>query len=139
MGYREAKLADFAATPQANARQSDKSGYLAVTADFDGDGLEDEARILLNEKIGTAYVVAVIESRAKVDTYVLSQMTLNDAKMVGISMASPLHGSAARASGVTIFNITSGEGEAIYFDGEDFSTRVEVSAGGLTSPQRNVR
>lgn len=127
MGFREATLVDFAETSQAIARRVDVTGFLAVTADFNGDGKNDEARILLNEKEGVAYVVAVIVFKAQVDTYVLSRLLLQDAKNIGISPAAPLPGgSTARRSGLKIFEIDSGQGEANYFDGEDFNKRVAI-------------
>lgn len=129
MGFREATLADFASSPQVSARRADPSGYLAVSADFNGDGKVDEARILLNEQRMVAYVVAVIRSPAKVDTYVLSQMALADAKNVGIALAKPLRANQSRSvAGVTIFRLDTGRGEASYFDGEDFNTRATVVA-----------
>jgi hypothetical protein len=90
MGFREATMADFTDSPWAARRRTEASGYLAVTADFNGDGKADEARILLNEQRKLAYVVAVIQSPTKVDTYVLSQMALEEAKDIGIALASPL-------------------------------------------------
>ncbi len=129
MGFKEATMVDFASGPQASARRADPSGYLAVSADFNGDGKVDEARILLNEQRRVAYVVAVIQSPSKVDTYVLSQMTLEDANNVGITPAKPLGTSQSRgSSGVTIFALGSGQGEASYFDGEGFSIRNTVAA-----------
>lgn len=129
MGFKEATIADFASSPQASARRVDPSGYLVVSADFDGDGKVDEARILLNEERRVAYVVVVIQSRFKVDTYVLSHMTQDDAKNVGITLAKPLGANQSRGlSGVQIFALDSGQGEASYFDGEDFGTRATVVA-----------
>jgi hypothetical protein len=130
IGFKEATMADFTEGPWAAKRRIDASGYLAVTADFNGDGKADEARILLNEQRKVAYVVAVIQSPSKVDTYVLSQFALQDAMNVGIAPASPLANRKSRGlAGVTVFALDSGQGEASYFDGEDFNTRVASSAG----------
>lgn len=127
LGFKEATMTDFTATPQARARHADASGYLAVTADFNGDGKADEARILLNEQRKVAYVAAVIQSASKVDTYVLAQMPLKDANNVGITLAKPLQNAPDhRLNGVTVFAIDSGQGEANYFDGDEFNMRVAV-------------
>lgn len=127
IGFKEATMADFASSPQASARRADPSGYLAVSADFNGDGKVDEARILLNEQRRVAYVVAVIQSPSKVD--VLSQMTQEAADNVGITPAKPIGTNQSRGpSGVTIFALDSGQGEASYFDGEGFSIRNTVAA-----------
>lgn len=130
MGYREATIADFASSPQAPWRRADPRAYLAVTADFNGDGEADEARILLNEQRGVAHVVAVIRSpSSKLDTYVLSHMPLESAKNVGITLAKPLASAGPHGRvGVTVFNLDSGQGEAAYFDGEEFDVRVAVTA-----------
>ena len=123
-------MADFTDGPWAAVRRADANGYLAVTADFNGDGKADEVRILLNEQRTVAYVVAVIQSSSKVDAYVLSQMALQDAKNVGIAPANPLTKNQSRGlAGVTVFALDSGQGEASYFDGKDFNTRVAASAG----------
>ena len=132
MGFKEATMADFASEPEVFARRADPSGYLAVTADFNGDGKVDEARILLNEQRQVAYVVAVIQTVAKIDTYVLSHMPLHDVKNVGIAPAKPLAADRSRGlPGLTIFALDSGRGEARYFDGEEFDTRVAVVASDL--------
>lgn len=129
MGFKEATMADFASSPQASVRGADPSGYLAVSADFDGDGKVDEARVLLNEQRRVAYVIAVIQSPSKVDTYVLSQMALEDVNNVGIALAKPLEADQSRGlSGVKIFALDSGQGKASYFDGEDFTTRSTMAA-----------
>jgi hypothetical protein len=130
IGFKEATIADFKDTPWAAKRRIDASGYLAVTADFNGDGKADEARILLNEQRRVAYVVAVIQSHSKVDTYVLSEMALHDAKNVGIALAKPLSNDQSHGlAGVTVFALETGRGEASYFDGAEFNTRVASSAG----------
>ena len=127
IGFTEATLADFKGTPQAIARRTDKRGYLAVTADFNGDGQDDEARMLLNKKRSVAYIVAVISSATKVDTYVLTQMPLQEANNVGITRAKPLRDVASGGSaGITIFALDTGQGEASYFDGEDFNAKSEA-------------
>jgi hypothetical protein len=134
MGFREATMADFTDSPWAARRRTEAGGYLAVTADFDGDGKADEARILLNDQRRVAYVVAVIQSPAKVDTYVLSQIALHDAKDIGIALANPLANDKSRGlAGVNIFPLDSGQGEASYFDGESFNTRVVSPAGASES------
>lgn len=130
IGFREATLADFRSDAQRVARRADASGYLAVTTDFNGDGKPDEARILLNQQRNVAYVIAVIQSSAKIDTYVLSQITLQDAQNVGITIAKPLPADQSRGlAGVTVFALDSGHGEASYFDGQEFNIRVSASAG----------
>ena len=129
MGFREAKVADVTLGPGSSARRADPNGFLAVTADFNGDGKPDEARILLNEQRHAAYVVVVIQSSSKVDTYVLSQMSLQDASNIGIALAKPLGADQSRGlAGVTVFALDSGIGEANYFDGEDFNKRVAVAS-----------
>jgi len=129
MGFREATIGDFASSPHAPWRRAGPRAYLAVTADFNEDGEADEARILLNEQRAVAYVVAVIRSPSKVDTYVLSRMSLEGAKNVGITLAKPLTSDELHGRvGVTVFALDSGQGEAAYFDGEEFDVRVAVTA-----------
>ena len=134
MGFREATMADFTNSSWAAMRRRDASGYLAITADFNGDGKADEARILLNEQQKVAYIVAVIQSTDKVDTYVLSQIALEEAKDIGIALANPLVNDESRGlPGVNIFALDTGQGEANYFDGEEFNTRVVSSLGASES------
>lgn len=105
-------------------RKADASGFLSVSADFNGDGMEDEARILLNGQRNIAYVVAVIVTANKVDTYVLSDIQLPEVSQVGIRALAPRSiGPMPSSAGIGIFNLRTGQGEANYFDGEEFNIR----------------
>jgi hypothetical protein len=121
VGFREATVADFAGTPGEAARRADPNGLMAVSGDFNGDGRTDEARILLNEADGTAYVVAAIEREAKLDTYVLLPGSLEDAANIAIRLAPPK--AAGGNPGIAIFTFSDGESAGIRsdFDGDGFT------------------
>jgi hypothetical protein len=119
IGFREARLSDFSRSPYAVRRHEDPTGFLALTADFNGDGRPDEARLLITQARQIAYVVAVIQTN-QVDTYVLSSYSLADAEKIGVRAAPPKPGSSR--VGITVFDIGSGAGETNYFDGSEFKS-----------------
>jgi hypothetical protein len=119
-GFREATLADFDGTPGAAARRADPNGLLAASGDFNGDGRTDEARILLNEAEGSAYVVAAIATAGEAETHLLLSMTLSEAADVAIRLA-PAKAPESNP-GIALFTFTDGESGGIRmdFDGDMF-------------------
>ncbi|TMJ20249.1 MAG: hypothetical protein E6G92_11010 [Alphaproteobacteria bacterium] len=116
IGYREARLADFEGTPGQAQRRAAPDGLLSLTADLNGDGRDDEVRILLNQERQLAYVAAAIVTE-KLDTYVLRRVPLDEAADIGLRDAPPrLDG----RHGVTIFSLSSGRAETLYLAGEEF-------------------
>lgn len=117
MGYRETTLDSLTGSGHYAARLADPSGFLSVTADFNGDGKNDEARILSNKARGDARVVVVIQSSDKIDTYVLDSFAISDLDEVGIRLvpADHLH----TTPGLVIFRFGGGE-EVNRFNGEEF-------------------
>lgn len=87
MGFSEATLDMVKGTANLANRKADPAGFLAVSADFNGDGRTDEARILVNPAARQLRVVAVIQSAAKVDTYVLKTLPIDALPTVGIRLA----------------------------------------------------
>lgn len=126
MGFREAQLSDFSETAETKMRVAAPDGYLKVTADFNGDGKLDEARLLVNDARRIAYVAATILTSEKLDTYVLASYPLEEIGGVAIRAAkpAPVGNAAARHAGIEILDLTTGEGEANYFDGEEFAIRL---------------
>src|SRR3954468_21157097 len=88
IGYREARLADFEGTPGQAQRRAAPDGLLSLTADLNGDGRDDEVRILLNQERQLAYVAAAIMTE-KLDTYVLRRVALDEAAYIGLRDAPP--------------------------------------------------
>jgi hypothetical protein len=123
MGYEEAAPADFAATPGYQKRLADPSGFLAVSADFNGDGKMDEARLLINRDWDEAFIVVTIMT-VDLDTYVLDKMPLAQAARVGIRPAQSAPGSQKEAvAGLSIFKLDGTSERLEYFNGEGFVTR----------------
>lgn len=91
---------------------------LAVTADFDGDGEVDEARLLLNHGRQVAYVAATIMKPDKLDTYVLASVPLVEADRIAISAAQCPDKPKA---GIAIYDLKRADGEVHCFDGEEFA------------------
>ncbi|MGK2911835.1 MAG: hypothetical protein ACSLE1_18825 [Sphingobium sp.] len=87
MGYKEVTLQSLSPGKYSALRAADPSGFLSVTADFNGDGNDDEARILANPERGDARVVIVIQSPDKVDTYVLYSVPIADVDKLGIQLS----------------------------------------------------
>ena len=121
-GFREAQLADFVGTPDYETRVAAPSAMLAVTADFDGDGVADEARLLLNAERKIAYVAATIMKSDKLDTYVLASVPLNEADRIAIS-AGACPDSTKSRTGIAIYDLKRADGEVNCFDGEEFVAR----------------
>jgi hypothetical protein len=126
MGFREARLSDFSRSAYASRRGEDPTGFLCVTADFNGDGRPDEARLHINQARQIAYAVAVIQTK-QVDTYVLASYSLASAEKIGIRAAPPQSGSGR--VGITVFDIQSDVGETSYFDGSEFNSTAPVHGG----------
>ncbi|HEY7806154.1 MAG TPA: hypothetical protein VIC34_03050 [Croceibacterium sp.] len=127
MGFREARLSDFSRSAYVSRRREDPTAFLSVTADFNGDGRPDEARLLINQARQIAYVVAVIQTK-QVDTYVLASYSLASAEKIGIRAAPPQSGSGRM--GITVFDIQSDLGETSYFDGSEFKSTASVRESG---------
>ncbi|TZG24628.1 hypothetical protein [Sphingomonas montanisoli] len=89
MGYSEVSIDTLEGTPNFESRRLDPGGFLQVSADFNVDGVIDEARILVNAREQSARVVAVIQSPTKIDTYVLATIPLSAVAKIGIRLAPP--------------------------------------------------
>jgi hypothetical protein len=135
MGFEEVRVSDIRSTPEYQRRADSPSAYLSVTADFNGDGNPDEARILQNRSRDVAYIVAVMTSGEQVDTYVLSEVPLSDVRHIGIRALKPRPELTPGrvASGIAIFDVRTNKGEANYFDGEEFNVRLPLD--GLEGPR----
>ena len=120
IGFTEATLADFVSTASYPKRLADPMGFLAVSADFRGDGRTDDARLLRNVERGVAYVVVVCV-RDKVDTYIVKSVSLSDADNLGVRAAESLPG--RRASGLTIFALDGSLIETFDLVDDDFAER----------------
>ena len=124
IGYVEAKLSDFVGTTAYGKRLADPTGYLAISADFRGDGHLDQARILRNLERKVAYVV-VVSVRDKVDTYVVKSVPLAEADDLGIKASPPLR--ADHRAGLTIFALNGNRSETFDLIDDDFVERSERS------------
>ncbi|MCY7338693.1 MAG: hypothetical protein LH465_01855 [Sphingomonas bacterium] len=135
MGFKEVRLKDVESTPEHKTRLAAPGGFLGVTADFNGDGKPDEARILQNRERQIAYVVAVISSPTKVDTYVQSQIALSEVAHTGVRAVKPRSDltSGEMRTGLAIFDLRTGAGEANFFDGEEFYIRLPFETSVKTS------
>ncbi len=121
IGYVEAKLSDFVGTTGYERRLDDPTGFLAVSADFRGDGRVDQARVLRNTERGVAYVV-VVTLREKIDTYVVKSMPLSEADNIGIRGAAPAKPNLV-AAGLTIFALDGTSAETFDLVNDDFARR----------------
>ena len=119
VGFAQVKLSDVKDTPEYTERLSDPSGFLAVSGDFRGDGLRDQAGILRNVRRGVAYVI-VSSIRTEADTYVVKQMPLAEADDVGLRLADPLNG---KGYGLTVFSLTTPKAETFDLVNDDFVRR----------------
>lgn len=120
MGYREATLNLLVGSDHYKDRLAEKSGFLSVTADFNGDGKDDEARVLVNASRGDARVVVVILSPDKVDTYVLASAPADNLDTLGIRLEAPNHGAGRALPGLVVFRF-GGAAELNTFNGEEFA------------------
>lgn len=126
MGFKEVKLEDVGDVRVFERRAARSSGYLSVSEDLNGDGKADETRILQNHDRQIAYVVSVIVTDGKVDTFVLGRFPMSEVPYLGI-MATGAAGIIAPAnvtSGIAVFDLRTGKGEKNIFDGADFGIRV---------------
>jgi hypothetical protein len=121
IGYAEAKLSDFVDTAGYERRRGDPAGFLAVSADFRGDGHIDQARVLRNPERGVAYIV-VVTVREKIDTYVVKAVSLADADNIGIRVANPAQ-PGGMAVGLTIFALDGSATETFDLVDDDFEER----------------
>ncbi|QUT05880.1 hypothetical protein KFK14_23610 [Sphingobium phenoxybenzoativorans] len=117
MGYKETTLDTLTGSTHYSARLADPAGFLSVTADFNGDGRDDEARILSNAAQGDARIVVVIQSPDKVDTYVLNSFAIGALDQIGIRLVPA--DSRHTLPGLAIFRF-GGQGEVNRFNGEEF-------------------
>ena len=121
IGYTGAQLSDFADTPGYAKRLSDQSAFLAVAADFEGDGRIDQARMLRNVERGVAYFVVVL-AREKIDTHIVKVVQLQDADNLGIRAAPPARAGGV-ANGLTIFALDGSASETFDLVDDDFAKR----------------
>ena len=122
IGYVDAKLSDYATSPDYGKRLTDPAGFLAFSADFVGDGRLDRARVLRNVERNIAYVVVVLE-REKIDTHVIESMPLDQAEKIGIRVAPPSDESI-RAAGITIFSLDGLDSRTFDLVDDDFQQRI---------------
>ena len=138
IGFTEVRLNDLQNTDTYSQRAAKVGGYLSVSADLNGDGKIHEVRILQNRDRQIAYVVAVISSPEKLDTFVLSSFALSEIAHIAIDAVQPipeLTGGHMR-TGIAIFDLRTGMGEATFFDGEEFTIHTAIDrprsqAGGV--------
>ena len=124
IGFVEAKLADFAGTPSYGQRLADPNGYLAVSADFRGDGHQDQARVLRNIERNVAYVV-MISVRSKIDTFVVKSVPLPEADRLGLEASPSLQ--AGRPVGLRVFSLDGTASQTFDLVGNDFVERDAAS------------
>ncbi len=122
IGFAEVRLDDLRDTQTYAQRTAQSHGYLKVSADLNGDGSLDEVRILQNVERNIAYVAAAIMTPDKLDTYILKSVPLSDVPFVAIEVAEAQADLTKRAKGhgVAMFDLRTGRGEAVFFDGEEF-------------------
>ena len=125
IGYSEAHVGDFFGSRYYQKRVRDASGFLAVSADFNGDGQVDEARVLRNAKKGDTYVVATVISKDNVDTYVIKMLPFAKAENLGIKVAMPSKAGSS-AYGLTIFTLDGATPETYDWAAENFVFRAKV-------------
>ncbi|MDP1874420.1 hypothetical protein [Phenylobacterium sp.] len=123
IGYVEAKLSDYATSPDYAKRLADPAGFLAFSADFVGDGRLDRARVLRNVERNIAYVVVVLQ-RGQIDTHVIESMPFDQVEKIGIRVASPSDESI-RAAGITIFSLDGQVSRTFDLVDDDFQQRAE--------------
>ena len=107
MGYRELGVTEAAAGP---------GGSVALSTDLTGDGIVDEARVLVHDERNSGLIVVVAPSRDKVDTYVLSQPSAADARRTRLSMV------RVREKRAIVIMAADGSSETLLFDGREFGT-----------------
>ena len=134
IGFAEVRLEDLRNTQTYAQRKAHSQGYLKVSADLNGDGLLDEVRILQNVERDVAYVAAAIMTPDKLDTYILKSVPLSEVLYLAIDVAEPKAdlSTQARGHGVAMFDLRTGRGEAMFFDGEEF--RISLPLARLTQP-----
>lgn len=119
MGYAELSMDTLPPDGHQQRRIADKTGFLALTADLNGDGKDDEVRILASPERGDAHVVAVIQSPDKVDTYVLSTLAFDDRGQIGIQIAPPTPLQRKSRPHIILFRFDGGA-ECVALQGEEF-------------------
>lgn len=130
MGYKEVTLASLKPSEYRDRRAADPAGFLSVTADFSGDGIDDEARILANPKMGDARVVIVIQSPDKIDTHVLRSVPIGSLDSLAIQLA-PAKADAEGKPGLSGLIVFDFDGEAelnIINNGEFEATAITAPA-----------
>ena len=125
IGFVEAKLADFVGTPDYARRLAEPSGYLAVAADFTGDGDQDQARVLRNSERKVAYVV-VISIHEKVDTFVVESIPFAEADQVALRIAPSAK--PGGPSGLEVFMLDGSASKVFDLVGDEFVKREAGSA-----------
>jgi len=122
IGFEEVRLDDLRDTQTYAQRKDQSHGYLKVSADLNGDGSLDQVRILQNVERDTAYVAAAIMTQDKLDTYILKSIPLSEVPYIAIDVAEPKSDLAkqVKGHGVAMFDLRTGRGEAVFFDGEEF-------------------
>ena len=118
MGYKEVTRSTLPATSDQIWRNASPTGYLAITADFNGDGKDDEARILANPQLGEARIVVVIVSNEKIDTYVLQIMDLNQVQTIGIDLVKAQPATGRKLPGIVVFTRKGNAEYNVLHDGE---------------------
>jgi hypothetical protein len=102
-------------------RDEDSRRYLVVKADFDGDGIEDTARLLIRHKGDKIGLFVTVSSMKKASPLLLE--SIKDKRMIetfGIGLAKP--GTYTTACGKGYWNCKKGEPEELRLDrpGIDF-------------------
>ena len=119
MGYAELTRDALPPDGHQQRRMADQTGFLAITADLNGDGRDDEVRILANSDRGDAHVVAVIQSPDQIDTYVLNSLSFADRGQMGIQIAPPTPSQGQSRPHIVLFRFD-GPAECLVFQGKEF-------------------
>lgn len=118
MGYRELTMDSLPANAHLAQRKLDPTGFLALTADFNGDGQDDEVRILGNPEQNSARIVAVIQSSDKIDTYVLNSFPFAESGQLGIQLAPAAPEQGRPLAGIIVFRFNGAAECNMLVDGE---------------------